>query len=297
MTGFLMIDLSKLRFSYVNVNGVNLHVVEAGKVGDPLVILLHGFPEFWFGWREQILPIANAGYHVVVPDQRGYNLSEKPKGVAAYDIGNLAADAVALGGYYGHEQFALVGHDWGAAVAWWVAQNYPQHVNRLAVMSAPHPAVWVNGFRNDPRQRRKSYYVRLFQIPFLPELGMGARNFKALTDAVTDTAVAGTVGDSELAYYREAWSQPGALTATVNWYRAIWRHTMLPSSSYRIRVPTLMIWGARDRYGETDLARASVKLCDQGELIVFENATHWVQTDEPQRLNALLLDFLKKSFD
>lgn len=292
-----MIDFSLLRFSHVTVNGVNLHVVEAGRDGDPLVILLHGFPEFWFGWREQILPLANAGYHVVVPDQRGYNLSEKPKGIAAYDIDNLAADVVALAGYYGHEHFALVGHDWGAAVAWWVAQNYPQHIDRLATMSAPHPAVWVDGFRNDPRQRRKSYYVRLFQIPVLPELAMRARKFKALTDAVTDTAVPGTVGEAELAYYRDAWSQPGALTATVNWYRGIWRHTMLPPSTYRIRVPTVMVWGAKDRYGETDLARASIKLCDQGELVLFENATHWVQTDEPQRLNTLLLDFLKRKFD
>jgi len=292
-----MIDFSSLRFSRVDVNGVNLHVVEAGRDGDPLVILLHGFPEFWFCWREQILPLARAGYHVVVPDQRGYNLSEKPKGIAAYDIDNLAADVVALAGHYGHEHFALVGHDWGAAVAWWVAQNFPQHVNRLVTMSAAHPAIWVDGFRNDPRQRRKSYYVRLFQIPALPEFVLRARNFKALTDAVTDTAVPGTVGEAELAYYREAWSQPGALTGGLNWYRGIWRRTVLPPSNYRIRVPTVMVWGLRDRYGEADLARASVKLCDQGELVLFENATHWVQYDEPQRLNALLLEFLQRRLD
>lgn len=289
-----MIDFSRLRFSYVTANGVRLHVAEAGKDSDRLVILLHGFPEFWFCWREQILPLANAGYHVVVPDQRGYNLSEKPKGIAAYDIDNLTADVVALAGHYGHDHFDLIGHDWGAAVAWWTAQNYSQHVERLVTMSAPHPAVWVDGFRNDPRQRRKSYYVRLFQIPGLPEFAMRLRNFKVLEDAVTDTAVPGKVGEAELGYYREAWSQPGALTASVNWYRGIWRHTVLPPDNYRIRVPTLMIWGARDRYGETDLARASIKLCDQGKLVVLENATHWVQTDEPERINQLLIDFLKR---
>jgi pimeloyl-ACP methyl ester carboxylesterase len=289
-----MIDISKLRFSRVTVNGVSLHLAEAGRDGDPLVILLHGFPEFWFGWRNQILQLAEAGFHVVVPDQRGYNLSEKPKGVAAYDLDTLAADVVALGGHFGHEHFALVGHDWGAAVAWWAAQNYPQRIERLIAMGAPHPAVWADGFRNDPRQRRKSYYVRLFQIPVLPELALRARRFKALCDAVTDTAVPGTVGEAELAYYREAWSQPGALTATLNWYRGIWRKTLLPPKDYRIRVPTLMIWGMRDRYGEPDLARASVRLCDQGELVLLENATHGIQHDEPERLNAMLLDFLKR---
>lgn len=289
-----MIDFSKLRFSYVTVNNVTLHVAEAGPQDGPLVMLLHGFPEFWFGWREQILPLADAGFHVVVPDQRGYNLSEKPKGVAAYDLDNLAADAVALAGHYGHEHFSLVGHDWGSAVAWWVGQNYPQRLLRLVTMSAAHPAVWVDGFRNDPRQRRKSYYVRLFQIPVLPELAIRARRFKALTDAVTDTAVPGTVSEAELAHYREAWSQPGELTATLNYYRGIWRKTLLPPKDYRIRVPTVMVWGMRDRYGEADLARASIKLCDHGELVLFENATHWVQHDEPERLNKLLLGFLKK---
>jgi pimeloyl-ACP methyl ester carboxylesterase len=292
-----MLDFSRLRFSHVAANGVTLHVAEAGRDGDPLVILLHGFPEFWFGWREQILPLAEAGFHVVVPDQRGYNLSEKPKGVAAYDIDHLAADVVALAGHFGHDHFSLVGHDWGSAVAWWVGQNYPQHIDRLVTMSAAHPAVWVDGFRNDPRQRRKSYYVRLFQIPALPEFALRARRFKVLADAITDTAVPGTVGEAKLAYYREAWSQPGALTAMLNWYRGIFRRRLLPPSDYRIRVPTIMVWGARDRYGETDLARASVKLCDQGELVLFENATHWVQADEPERLNKLLLEFLNRPMD
>ena len=292
-----MIDISKLRFSRVTVNGVTLHVAEAGPEAGPLVILLHGFPEFWFGWRNQILPLAQAGFHVVVPDQRGVNLSQKPKGVAAYDLDQLAADVVALAGHYGHEHFSLVGHDWGAIAGWWAAQNFPQRIQRFVAISAGHPAVWADGFRNNPRQRRKSFYVRLFQIPWLPEQIMASRRFKALADAVSDTAVPGTVGEAELAHYREAWSQPGALTATVNWSRAVWRRTLLPPKEYRVRVPTMMVWGMRDRYGEPELAKASVALCDQGELVRFENATHWLQHDEPDRLNALLLEFLNRPLD
>ncbi|HTO41282.1 MAG TPA: alpha/beta hydrolase [Rhizomicrobium sp.] len=289
-----MTDISSMRFSHIAVNGIRLHVAEAGPPNGPLVILLHGFPEFWYGWRAQIGPLAEAGYHVVVPDQRGYNLSDKPKGIAAYDLDHLAADVVALAGHYGHETFALVGHDWGAIVAWWTAQTYPQCVERVLTAGASHPAVWADAFRNNPRQRRKSYYVRLFQIPWLPEAAMRSRNFKLLADAISDTAVPGTVSEADLARYREAWGQPGALTATVNWYRAVRQRTLLPPTSYRIRVPAMMIWGMRDRYGEPELAAASIAMCDQGELVRFDNATHWVQHDEPERFTALLLEFLKR---
>jgi len=289
-----MTDISDLRFSHIPVNGISLHVAEAGPLGGPLVILLHGFPEFWYGWRNQIGPLAAAGYHVVVPDQRGYNLSDKPQGTAPYDLDSLAADVVALAGHYGHDHFSLVGHDWGAIVAWWTAQTYPQNVERLLAAGASHPAVWADAFRNNPRQRRKSYYVRLFQIPWLPEQAMRARNFKLLADAVSDTAIPGTVTDADLAQYRAAWGQPGALTTMVNYYRAVKRRTLLPPKTYRIRVPTIMVWGMKDRYGEPELATASVALCDQGEVVRFEKATHWIQHDEPERFTALLLDFLQR---
>ena len=154
----------RVRFSRIGTNGIHLNVAEAGSNDGPLVILLHGFPEFWYGWRNQIAPLAERGFHVVVPDQRGYNLSDKPKGIASYDLDQLAADVIGLADYFGQETFAVVGHDWGASVGWWLADQHCRRVRRLAALNGPHPAVWLEAMRNNPAQKRKSSYVRFFSF-------------------------------------------------------------------------------------------------------------------------------------
>jgi len=281
-----------VRFSRRAGNGVTLHVAETGPENGPVVMLLHGFPEFWYGWRHQIDALAGAGYRVIAPDQRGYNTSDRPNGVAAYDLDRLADDVIALADGLGEARLHIIGHDWGAAVAWWIAIRHPHRLERFAALSAPHPAVWVDAMRNHPVQRRKSGYVKAFRIPFLPELLMRRRNFKVLAAALREGKRPEACADGDLERYREAWAMPGALTGMVNWYRALLARTWDPQRMGRIAVPALIVWGNDDKYGVHDLAERSSALCDSAS-IVYLNASHWVQHDDPERVNALLLDFLR----
>jgi pimeloyl-ACP methyl ester carboxylesterase len=283
---------SNLRFSHHKTNGVTLHVAEAGPADGPLVMLLHGFPEFWYGWRHQIDALADAGFRVVVLDQRGYNLSDRPKERAAYDIDLLALDVVGLADALGHRTFRLVGHDWGSAVGWWIASNHAARLERFASLGAPHPAVWLDVIRSNREQRKKSWYIFAFRLPWLPEFLMRQRSYKALTDALRESKRPAACSDDDLAKYREAWSMPGALTGMVNWYRAIQAKRITPGSAPRITVPTLIIWGNGDKYGVPELAERGGQLCDNGK-VVYLDASHWVQHDEPERVNELLLEFLK----
>src|SRR5258706_15116171 len=153
--------MTAIRFESRNCGEVSLHVAEAGPEDGAPVILLHGFPEYWFGWRHQIDALAQAGHRVIAPDQRGYNLSDKPKGVAEFDLDRLAGDVIGLANALGADQFSVVGHDWGAAVAWWIAELFSERVRRLVIMNAPHPALWPSAMDPGPEQRQLSPYVRL----------------------------------------------------------------------------------------------------------------------------------------
>jgi pimeloyl-ACP methyl ester carboxylesterase len=289
-----MLD-NDVKFSRIATNGVRLNVAVAGPADGPLVILLHGFPEFWFCWRSQIGPLAEKGFHVVVPDQRGYNLSDKPRGASAYDLDILAKDIIGLADHFGEKTFFLAGHDWGGIVGWWLAQNYPDRIERFVSISAGHPAVWRERMESDPEQRRKSTYVRMFRMPWFPEFVISRKNFDALAGAIKSTAKPGTVSDAELARYRAAWSQKGAITGGLNWYRAILKRRFPDWKRIRIGVPTLTVWSMQDVYGDIHLAEESVALCDKGELVRLENATHWTLQDEPERVNALVGNFFART--
>lgn len=276
---------------HVNRNAgssVRLHVVQAGPVDGPLVILLHGFPEFWYGWNAQIEPLAAAGYRVYAPDQRGYNLSDKPDGIAAYSIETLAADVVGLIDEAGRQKAVVVGHDWGAAVAWWVAATYPDRVERLVVLNVPHPAVMKRFASRDPGQMLRSWYIAFFQLPGLPERLSRQNNWSLMIHTLRSSSRPGTFSDADLEQYRRAWSQPGAFRSMVNWYRAVLRRPPTRSLAARITVPTLLIWGTRDRFLKREMAQPSIDLCDKGRVIFFENATHWVQHEEAERVTELI---------
>lgn len=277
---------------FVQTNGLRLHVVEAGPPGGPPAVLLHGFPELWYGWRRQIGPLAGAGFRVLVPDQRGYGTSDKPPGVAAYRVDALAADVAGLLDALGLGEAAIVGHDWGAVVAWWLALARPERVSRLAVLNVPHPAVMRRHLLSSPRQMLRSWYVFFFQLPGLPERFLARDGFASLARAVRGGR-RGTCTDEDLAVYREAWAQPGALTGMVNWYRAALRSgaTRLPRA--RVGAETLVLWGARDRFLGREMAGPSLALCDRGRLEVLESATHWVQHDEADVVNDRLVRFLR----
>lgn len=276
-------------------DGVKLHVVMAGAPDGPLVLLLHGFPEFWYGWRKQLPALAAAGYHVWAPDQRGYNRSDKPAGVSAYHIETLARDVVRLIEASGRKSVYLVGHDWGAAVAWWVAGRYPHLVKKLAILNVPHPAVMRRTVLEDAEQRKKSWYIFFFQLPWLPEYLLSRNGYTDLIRMLKGSSRRGTFTDDDLAAYKQAWSQPGALTAMLNWYRAAVRHQARAVELGRIRVPTLMVWGVNDIALDRKMAQPSIDLCDEGRLIFLETATHWVQHEEPETVNRLLIEFFGES--
>ena len=278
----------------ITTNGIKLHVVQDGPSEGPLVILLHGFPEFWYGWRRQIPYFAAAGYRVWAPDQRGYNLSDKPEGIAAYTLDELAADVVGLMDAAGQEKAFVVGHDWGAAVAWWVAAKYPERLARMVALNVPHHSVIRAHVRRSFTQLRKSWYVLFFQLPWLPERLAKLRNWNAAVQSLRLSSHPGTFTDSDLDSYRQAWSQPRAYTSMLNWYRAVLRKPSVAPASPRIKVPTLLIWRAQDKFLGREMAHPSIDLCDDGRLVIIEGATHWVQHEEADRVNSLMDEFLSR---
>lgn len=283
-----------LRERHVSVQGVSIRVVEAGPEDGPLVILLHGFPEFWYGWRRQIPALARAGYRVMAPDQRGYGWSGKPSGVEAYRVETLALDVVGLIRASGVERArAVVGHDWGAAVAWWVGIAHPDRLERLVVLNVPHPSrsVMKAAVRKRPTQLLRSWYIFAFQLPGIPEWLLGRKRGRVLAANLRGKDPSSfTRADRER--YRDAWGQPGALTGMLNWYRAMLRHPPRAPGSNRVTVPTLILWGERDRYLSKELGPLSLAKCDRGRLVAFPDATHWLQHDEADGVNRAILGFL-----
>jgi pimeloyl-ACP methyl ester carboxylesterase len=277
----------------ITCNGVTLNVIRAGPTNGAPVVLLHGFPEpASLCWQRQIRPLGEAGLRLLAPDQRGYNTSDKPEGVAAYTLDVLAADVLGILDAQGLPTAALVGHDWGGIVAWWTALRHPQRVERLAILNAPHPVAGQRYILTHPRQMLKSWYVFFFQLPGLPEAHLKRGNWRPLCRALQKTNRPGIFTENDLDEYRRAWSEPGAIKAMINWYRALVRHRPGPPPDPRVHTPTLVIWGTEDRFLSRELAEASLTFCDQGRLEWVEGATHWVQHEEPQRVNRLLIDFL-----
>ena len=257
------------------------------------MLLLHGFPEFWYGWRSQIPTLSAAGYRLWVPDQRGYNRSEKPDRVADYAVNVLARDAVALIDAAGRERAVLIGHDWGAAVGWQVALRAPERLTALVILNVPHPRVMQRYLRHSLDQLRRSAYIGFFQLPWLPEWVLGRRKGAMLAKAMETSSLPNTFTTPEMDRYREAWGQPGALTAMLNWYRAAVRVRTPPAETETVPVSTLVLWGAKDRFLDRAMARPSAERCAQGELTMIEDATHWVHHERPQQVNAHILKFLK----
>ncbi|MBI5669958.1 MAG: alpha/beta hydrolase [Chloroflexi bacterium] len=289
-----------LHHTYLKTSNIALHTVLAGPEDGPPVILLHGFPEFWYGWRHQIPYLAARGYRVIAPDQRGYNLSDKPKAVNAYRISELTRDVVGLMDTLGYERVHLVGHDWGGVVAWWVATKYPDRLHKLVILNAPFPTLANKAYRQgNLRQILKSWYIFFIQIPHLPERLAGLNNWRALEQSMRRSGRPDTFTAEDFAAYKQAWSQPGAMIAMMNWYRAAARGAVHPEESEliyrgkpRITTPTLLLWGEQDVALEKSLAQESINLCDNGRLVFFPEATHWVQHDEADEVNRLIGEFL-----
>ncbi len=258
------------RHRRIATNGIHLHAVEAGPEGGPLLILLHGFPEPWFAWRHQIAPLAAAGYHVVAPDQRGYNLSDKPARIADYDLETLARDVVGLIDEAGEERACVVGHDWGGAVGWWLGVRHPERLHKLALLNIPHPWVLERTLRSSSAQRRKSSYIFFFQLPWLPERSFRASRFALAVKSLQGSSRPGTFSDPDLERYRQAWSQPGAVRSMIHWYRAalaLASRVAGLAPRPRAHPAALGPQGPLPRRG--DGLQPSVDLCDEGRLELF----------------------------
>lgn len=273
---------------------VCLRAVAAGPPDGPVVLLLHGFPEFWYGWHRQIEPLAAAGFRVIVPDQRGYNLSSKPSGVASYALGELVSDVIAIVDQLGQQKIFLVGHDWGAAVAWTAALVHPQRIAKLVVLNVPHPSVMRRFMMKRLRQMLRSWYIFFFQLPYLPEAFFSAFHFRAGERSLVRSSRPGTFSAEDLVQYRGAWSQPGATTAMINWYRALFRfRSKFPDRT--VRVPARILWGERDAFLLSEMAQESLRYCTDGKLFTFANATHWLQHEEPGWVSEQLIDFFREA--
>lgn len=276
--------------TFREVNGVELHVVAAGDPDDPLVALLHGFPEFWYGWRPLVAPLAAAGYRVLVPDQRGYNRSGKPRGVGAYRRGTLAADVADLVASEGRGSAHVVGHDWGGGVAWDLALRHPGVVDRLGVVNAPHPAAYRAALTSNLAQFRKGWYWLFLQVPRIPEWALTRDDCRAMADSLRETARPGAFADADLERYRRAWTREGAITGMINWYRAAVRVPDDPPGE-RVDAPTLVVWGEDDPWLVPGLADRSLAHCEDGRVERFPDATHWVLHERPGAVSDLLVEF------
>lgn len=292
----MMTGMEDARFGVAHLERIALHYAEMGPEDGPLVILLHGFPDNCLGWRHQMPDLAKAGFRVIAPDQRGYGLSGKPKGIAAYDLDELAEDVIQLGKHFGEEKLRVVGHDWGASVAWWLCATRGDKMEKAAMINAPHPAIWKREMYADPVQRKKSRYVKMFRLRGIPEWAMRRKNYSALIEALEGSAREGAFEKEEWVQYRKAWSEPKALTSMIHWYRALLKKE-LPKAPGKIDVPVLLIWGEKDQFGDVSLAKKSIELCERGGTLFFAEGTHWVLREEAASINPMLVTFLRSDQD
>ena len=282
-----MVDLTP---EFVTVNNIRMHLVTASPTKGPLVILLHGFPEFWLCWQHQLPVLAEAGYRVVAPDQRGYNTTDK---TPPYDLVTLTDDIIALIQHFGRETATIVGHDWGGAVAWYLAMRVPQMVERLIILNAPHGLTFRDVLRRSPKQMLKSWYMFAFQLKLMDGL-LQRNDFRVMARMLTQTGAAGLF-EPDLPVYREAWSQPGAVPAMVGWYRAMFK-PMARQVEVRPKIirPTLLIWGTGDRFLGVDLAEGCRRWVPDLQLELLPGVSHWVPQEAADEVNRLMLDFLDK---
>ncbi len=276
---------------HVQLSDVRLHLVEAGE--GPLVVLLHGFPEFWYSWRLQIPVLVRMGFRVVAPDMRGYNLSDKPTKVSAYRLERLARDIAELIERLGETRAAVVGHDWGGMVAWWFAMRHPERLSRLSVLNCPHPEYMLAMMRSRS-QRRKSRYMLFFQLPWMPERKLLADDGAVLRKLFRrDVERQGAFSEADIDRYLQAMSG-GSTRAALNYYRALLRRSpfALRRRLRPIERPVQVIWGARDRHLDMEFSRPSASLVSDLRFEVIEDASHWVQIDRPAQVNARLKEFL-----
>ncbi|MFC6827054.1 alpha/beta fold hydrolase [Halopelagius fulvigenes] len=270
--------------TYRDINGVQLHIVAAGDPDAPLVVLLHGHPDFWYGWRDQIYSLVEAGFRVVVPDQRGCNLSEAPDEIGAYRQSELVADVRELIHSEDRESAHVVGHDFGGFVAWNVALRHPSMVDRLGIFNVPHPTAYRDTLRSSPQQILRSWYVWFYQVPKLPEWMLTRNDMANMVDSLEITSNSGTFDEETITCYKAAWQHTG-IRPRIHWYRGFLRSESPPRNT--VTQPTLICWGEDDIALLPSTAEKSVDYCEDAQLQMFPDASHWVHHERDEVTEAL----------
>jgi pimeloyl-ACP methyl ester carboxylesterase len=286
-----------LRHAEAKVNGLTLHYVQAGQ--GPLVLFLHGFPEFWYAWKSQLLEFGR-DHLAVAPDLRGYNLSAKPDGVDHYRMHHLVEDVEALADHLGHRRFVLVGHDWGGGLAWAFALAHPERLRALVILNAPHPAIFARELAENPAQQEASQYAVLLRSA-QAEAALAADDFAVLRRRFFGEALWAQLGGEGRDAYRHAWSQPGALTGGCNYYRASWPDAergrgllAADPALFTVRVPTLVIWGERDHALLTGNLQGLDRFVPDLTLRRIPDASHWVVHEKPDEVNGFIRAFITR---
>jgi len=275
---------------FIQTNGINLHYVTQGQ--GKLMLMLHGFPEFWYSWRHQITKFSK-DYQVVALDLRGYNDSDKPQAVEAYAMTELLEDVKGVITGLGYENCILVGHDWGGAIAWNFAYTYPEMVEKLIILNLPHPAKFKEGL-STPQQLLKSWYIVLFQLPFIPESILQWNDYQAIAAAFKNMAVDKSAFTQEdLEAYKDAAAKRGALTAMLNYYRCTFQSMLKSQPQWSVlNVPTLMIRGEKDTALGKELTYGTETYVSDFRLKYIPNCSHWVQQEQPELVNQYMREFL-----
>ena len=287
----------QVRFFQVETGASQLHVAVAGPDDGTPVLMLHGFPDLWSTWAPQIPALVEAGYRLILPDQRGYNRSSKPEDLHGYTLEQLGGDALALLEAFGHAdaQAHLVGHDWGAAVSWWLAENRPERFHTVTILNCPPMKVLAKAARSDPKQIMKSWYILFFQVPWISEKVLGAGRGKRLVAALRKGSRRGAFSKPELECYRQAWAQPGAVRGMLSWYRASALSLKGAGPSRQIPLPLTLLWGEQDIALRSSLIEPRIARCDQAEVHRFPEAGHWVHRDQPDEVTQAILASFRRS--
>jgi pimeloyl-ACP methyl ester carboxylesterase len=292
-----------IQSQFADVNGIRLHYASIGR--GKLVMFVHGFPEFWYEWEKQLVEFGQ-DYQAVAPDMRGYNLSSKPADVEKYHVKNLIEDLRALAQHLGHEKFIMVAHDWGGAVAWSAAIRYPELLEKLIIINSPHPAVFARELLNNPDQQKASRYMLMLRSAEAERV-LSENNFARLKDVLVQFGSKWEMTDEKRQKYIDAWSQPGALTGSLNYYRAsplypptsksveeqISSILNLPKEMFAVKVPTLVIWGEEDRALLTGNLDGLEDYTEDLTVKRIPDGTHWVIHEQPELVNSLIRDFIK----
>lgn len=284
--------MKTINHDFVEVDNVTIHLAHYGSDSGKLMLFLHGYPENWYAWKKQLLYFGSKGFKAVAIDQRGYNRSSKPKYIHDFRIDVLAIDIFKIIRHHFNRKTAIViGHDWGANVAWWTALRFPQIVEKLIIINVPHPLVMKKTMNNNFRQMLSSWYIYFYQIPIIPELIMSFNHGLLLASMITSSANKNAFDRKTISYYRNSWSK-ATVTSMINWYRGMKLGSDKKLRSIKVKPEVLVLWGLNDRFIRKENIKPSLNLCKNATCKVYPNNTHWVIHEAGDKVNKKIFTFI-----